>query len=221
MNSEPVAYIVDDDPALRDALCMLLESVSIRARAFSNATDFLNSGGLQQGGPACLLVDVRLPGISGLILLERLQESGIRIPTIMITAYGDIPMAVRAMKLGAIDFLSKPLNPQAVLELVQRTLSDADARASLAEPGSGRDRRRDREQEVLLERYARLTPREREVFEGITAGNTNQMVAEQLGISVRTAEFHRASVMKKMRARNLADLTLTRTSIEDRISHSA
>jgi FixJ family two-component response regulator len=213
MNSEPVAYIVDDDPALRDALCMLLESVSIRAKAFSNATDFLNSGGLQQGGPACLLVDVRLPGISGLILLERLQESGIRIPTIMITAYGDIPMAVRAMKLGAIDFLSKPLNPQAVLELVQRTLSDADAGASLAEPGSGRDR----EQEVLLERYARLTPREREVFEGITAGNTNQMVAEQLGISVRTAEFHRASVMKKMRARNLADLTLTRTSIEDRI----
>lgn len=214
MSSEPVAYIVDDDPALRDALCMLLESVSIRAVAFSNAMDLLNSGGLQQARPACLLVDVRLPGISGLILLERLQESGIRIPTIMITAYGDIPMAVRAMKLGAVDFLSKPLNPQAVLDLVQKTLSDTEARGGLG----GSESESDGDRDALLARYWTLTPREREVFQGITAGNTNQMVADQLGISVRTAEFHRAKVMKKMQARNLADLTLSRTTIEAHLS---
>lgn len=213
MSLEPIAYIVDDDPALRDALCMLLESVSIRAKAFSNATELLQSGKLQRTGPACLLVDVRLPGISGLLLLERLQESGIQIPTIMITAYGDIPMAVRAMKLGALDFLTKPLNPQALLELVQRALDEARATVERDE----RDER-DSEQDALLQRYWTLTPREREVFQGITAGETNQGVADQLGISVRTAEFHRARVMKKMQARNLAELTLARTNIDAHIS---
>jgi FixJ family two-component response regulator len=142
MSSEPVAYVVDDDPALRDALCMLLQSVSIRCAAFNSAEELLRSDALKQTRSACLLADVRMPGISGMTLLERLRERDINIPTIVITAYGDIPMAVRAMKLGAVDFITKPFNAQAVLELVQNTLHDVEA---VAEP--------DDETDELLRRY--------------------------------------------------------------------
>ncbi|AFL72359.1 response regulator transcription factor [Thiocystis violascens] len=210
MNTEPIAYIVDDDPALRDALSMLLESVEIRASVFARAEDLLNSGALTQPGPACLLADVRMPGISGIALLERLREDGIEIPTILITGYGDIPMAVRAMKLGAIDFITKPVNHQALLELVQNTLRDYSPAAA---PDAGAD--------LLLQRFQELTPREQQVFQCITAGQSNRMVADELGISVRTAEFHRARIMKKMQMHNLADLTLARVTIQDRLSQSA
>jgi FixJ family two-component response regulator len=207
MNTEPIAYIVDDDPALRDALCTLLDSVSIRSDAFSGAEELLKSGVLAETRPACLLADVRMPGISGIALLERLRSEGIDIPTIVITGYGDIPMAVRAMKLGAVDFITKPLNAQALLELVQQTLQNASAATGPTN-----------EADAMLQRYRELTPREQQVFHYITAGQTNRMVADELGISVRTAEFHRAGVMKKMQARNLADLTLTRVTIQDRLS---
>lgn len=210
MSTQPVVYIVDDDPALRHALCTLFESVSIRSRAFPSGAELLGAGVLQETGPACLLADVRMPGISGMTLLERLRELGINIPTIVITAYGDIPMAVRAMKLGAIDFITKPFNPQAVLELVQNTLADARVPP-----------RPDGEADQLLELYRTLTRREQQVFEQITAGKSNRMVAEALGISVRTAEFHRAGVMKKLQAHNLADLTLARINIQERIAGKA
>jgi FixJ family two-component response regulator len=206
MTNEPIAYIVDDDPALRDAIRTLLESVSIRSSAFAGAEELLRSGVLAEPGPACLLADVRMPGISGMTLLERLREAGIDIPTIVITGYGDIPMAVRAMKLGAVDFITKPLNPQALLELVQLTLHNASAAL-----GPGTDA------EATLERYRALTPREQQVFHALTAGQTNRTIADALGISVRTAEFHRASLMKKMQAKNLADLTLARVTIQDRL----
>jgi two-component system, LuxR family, response regulator FixJ len=206
MTPEPIAYIVDDDPALRDALCMLLASVEIRAIAFARAEDLLNSGLLRESRPACLLADVRMPGISGIALLERLREDGITIPTILITGYGDIAMAVRAMKLGAIDFITKPVNHQGLIDLVQDTLRDH----SLAfEPNTGAD--------DLLERFGELTPREQQVFRCITAGQSNRAVAEELGISVRTAEFHRARIMKKMGMHNLADLTLARVAIDGRL----
>jgi FixJ family two-component response regulator len=210
MSTAPVALVVDDDPALRDALCTLLQSVSIRCVAFNSGAELLRSGTLEQSRSAVLLADVRMPGISGLTLLERIRELDINIPTILITAYGDIPMAVRAMKLGAVDFITKPFNAQAVLELVQNTLNDLEAQP---EP--------DGNAEELLERYRTLTPREQQVFEQITAGKTNQMVADELGISVRTAEFHRAGVMKKLRAQNLADLTLARVNLRDRIAGEA
>jgi FixJ family two-component response regulator len=148
-----------------------------------------------------------MPGISGIALLERLRSEGIDIPTIVITGYGDIPMAVRAMKLGAVDFITKPLNAQALLELVQQTLRNATAATGPMN-----------EADAILQRYHELTPREQQVFHYITAGQTNRMVADELEISVRTAEFHRAGVMKKMQARNLADLTLTRVTIQDRLS---
>lgn len=210
MNTESVVYIVDDDPALRHALCTLFESVSIRSRAFASGAELLGSGVLQETGSACLLADVRMPGISGMTLLERLRELGINIPTIVITAYGDIPMAVRAMKLGAIDFITKPFNPQAVLELVQNTLDDVGLPAE-----------RDVAADQLLQLYQTLTRHEQQVFEQITAGKSNRMVAEALGISVRTAEYHRAMVIKKLQANNLADLTLARINIQERIAGKA
>jgi two-component system, LuxR family, response regulator FixJ len=210
MTIEPIAYIVDDDPALRDSLCMLLESVAIRSSAFSGAEELLHSGVLLEPGPACLVADVRMPGISGMTLLERLHDAGIDIPTIVITGYGDIPMAVRAMKLGAVDFITKPVNAQALLELVQNTLRDASA-------ASGPDT----EIDATLRCYLELTPREQQVFHSLTAGQTNRMVAEELGISVRTAEFHRARVMKKMQVSNLAELTLRRVTIQDRLPKQA
>jgi len=208
MSNEPVAYIVDDDPALRDALSMLLATVSIRCTTFDSAAALLRSGVLHQKRPACLLVDVRMPGISGMTLLERLRELGIEIPTIVITAYADVPMAVRAMKLGAIDFIRKPLDPQAVLEVVQSTLHDV---APLDDPP-------DSETDELLRLYRTLTPREQQVFQQITAGKSNQLVADVLGISVRTAEYHRARLMKKMRVHNLADLTLIRVKLQNHIT---
>lgn len=206
MPPEPIAYIVDDDPALRDALCMLLESVEIRAIAFARAEDLLSSGMLSRPGPACLLADVRMPGISGIALLERLRDDGIAVPTILITGYGDIPMAVRAMKLGAIDFITKPVNHQALIDLVQDALRDY---SPASEP--------DADTAALLERFNDLTPREQQVFRCITAGQSNRSVAEELGISVRTAEFHRARIMKKMGLHNLADLTLARMTIDERL----
>ncbi|WP_462322479.1 response regulator transcription factor [Halochromatium sp.] len=209
MSSEPVVYIVDDDPTLRDALCMLFESVSIHAISFSNGAELLSSGALLQARAGCLLADVRMPGISGMTLLERIREAGIDIPAIMITAYGDIPMAVRAMKLGAVDFITKPFNPQTVLELVQNTLNDSEVVTS-AKGDSDLDQQ-------LLERYRTLTPREQQVFEQITAGKTNRMVADALGISVRTAEFHRAGVMKKLQLQNLAELTVARMNLQEHI----
>lgn len=210
MTSRPIAYIVDDDPTLRDAVCALLESVAIRASAFAGAEELLQSGVLAEPGPACLLADVRMPGISGMTLLERLRDAGIEIPTIVITGYGDIPMAVRAMKLGAVDFITKPLNAQALLELVQNTLHNAGAALGP-----------DADVDATLRRYRALTPREQQVFHALTAGQTNRTIADALGISVRTAEFHRASVMKKMQAKNLADLTLARVTIQDRLPKEA
>lgn len=232
MSRASVAYVVEDDPALRDSLCMLLQSVSIRCMGFDSATELLRSDALTDNRSACLLADVRMPGLSGIALMERLRERGIQIPTIVITAYGDIPMAVRAMKLGAVDFITKPFNAQSVLELVQETLHDLEAEldaahqdGSLASSEVGRATHLgadvsspagapDGVSAELLGRYQTLTPREQQVFALITAGKTNQMVADELGISVRTAEFHRARVMKKLRVQNLADLTLARVQIE-------
>jgi FixJ family two-component response regulator len=216
VNTEPIAYVVDDDPASREALCVLMQSVSIRCTPFQSAAELLRSGVLQQTRSACLLADVRMPGISGMALLQRLRDLGIDIPTIVITAYGDIPMAVRAMKLGAVDFITKPFNAQMVLELVQSTLNN------LAELDDADNQTPSVDQEDdLLCLYRSLTPREQQVFEQITAGKTNKMVADALGISVRTAEFHRAGVIKKFQAHNLADLTLARVRIQHLIEPDA
>jgi two-component system response regulator FixJ len=191
--AEPTVYIVDDEPAIRHSLELLLRSVGIPAQSFASATDFLDAYSTDLDG--CLIADVRMPGMSGLQLQEALAERGAGLPVIIITGHGDIGMAVRAMKAGAADFIEKPFNEQALLDAVHRAL----AGRRQAEPASGA--RAD-----IEARIAALTPREKEVLLLVAEGRPNKVVATRLGLSTRTVEVHRAKVMEKMQARSLADL---------------
>jgi FixJ family two-component response regulator len=186
-------YVVDDDGAVRSALKLLLSSAGLRAVAFASSQAFLE--GYDGSQPGCLLLDVRMPGIGGLDLLERLRQGGPSLPIIILTGHGDVPMAVRALKQGAMDFIQKPFNDQVLLDRVQQALAlDAE------------NRRRHAGADVMRQREAQLTPREREVMQGIVAGKANKAVAVELGISERTVELHRARIMDKMGVRSLAAL---------------
>jgi FixJ family two-component response regulator len=193
----PIAHVVDDDPGVRDSLRMLLESVGIEVMPYATADAFVQEYHPQPHRPACLLLDVRMPGLSGMSLLEQLAQLEAAPPVIVITGHGDIPMAVRAMKLGAVDFISKPFNHQALLDLVQAVMRRGRVPVG---PEVGR--------EELITRWRELTPREREVFERIVAGDSNKVIAADFGISIRTVEAHRARIMEKMQARTLVDLVL-------------
>jgi len=204
VSATPLVYVVDDDEDVRDSLRMLLESVGVEVSTFPSADAFLEQVDSVRGRPCCLLLDVRMPGMSGMALLERLERSRLQLPTIIITGHGDIPMAVRAMKLGALDFLSKPFNHQELLDLVQEALRRPSAPAPpdlLAE-------------EDLAERWQSLTAREQEIFWAIVGGAANKVIAYDLGISIRTVEAHRARIMKKMRVRKLADLVLLSVQLQ-------
>lgn len=196
MSDDPVVYIVDDDADVRQSLEMLLDSVGIEAASYCSGDALLEANPFDATRQACLLLDVRMPGMSGMTVLERLHTAGIRIPTVMITGYGDIPMAVRAMKLGAVDFITKPVNHQALLDLIQNLLRQAPAPAAEV-PDS-----------EAVERWRTLTPRERQVFQAVAAGRSNKNIAFEMGLSVRTVEAHRARVMRKLMARSVADLVL-------------
>jgi FixJ family two-component response regulator len=191
-------YVVDDDADVRDSLRLLLDSVGIEAAAFASADDFLTREDTGRDGPCCLLLDVRMPGMGGIALLEHMRRHKVLLPTIVITGHGDIPMAVRAMKLGAVDFISKPYNHQVLLDLVQETLRRTPAQAVVETVTD----------EELIERWRNLTEREQEVFRGIVRGAANKVIALDLGISIRTVEAHRARIMKKMQVRKLAALVL-------------
>jgi FixJ family two-component response regulator len=210
MNSETqpmVVYLVDDDADVRASLRMLLESVGIQVQSYPDADRFLKDyQGDQSGQPSCLLLDVRMPGLSGMALLEKLHQESVHLPVIILTGHGDIPMSVQAMKLGAVDFLTKPLNPQKLLDLVQSVLRDH--RLQGAEPSSGIDPR-----DAMI-RWENLTPREREIFKYIVKGLANKTIAIELGISTRTVETHRAHIMEKMRARTLVDLVMLGLAIQ-------
>lgn len=196
MNStESLVYIVDDEAPIRDSLAMLLRSVGLASRAFPDARSFLAQ--FEPRPRTCLIVDVRMPGMSGLELQESLGSRGAALPVIIITGHGDVAMAVRAMKNGAADFLEKPFNDQVLLDAVQRVLGDAAEPAGLAETI---------QREQVGARLAQLTPREREVMELVAEGRPNKVVATRLGLSTRTVEVHRAKVMEKMQAGSLADL---------------
>ena len=198
--NDVVVYIVDDDDAVRSGIALLLRSAGIAARGYARADDFI--GAYDPAVCGCLLLDVRLPGTSGLELQELLRERGIHLPVIMITGHADVPMAVRAMKHGAVDFLQKPFNEQILLERVQQALTQ--------------DRqRRAQEQDVraLQQRYAELSPREREVMLNIVTGKANKVIAIDLGISERTVEVHRRRVMEKMQAHSVAALVQTAVSL--------
>jgi FixJ family two-component response regulator len=194
----PLVYVVDDDADVRESLRLLLESVGIEVAVFASADDFLAREDDGRNRTCCLLLDVRMPGMGGMALLEHLRRNKILMSTIVITGHGDIPMAVRAMKLGAVDFISKPYNHQVLLDLIQETLRRTPVPAVVQTVSDGE----------LIERWRALTDREQEVFWSVVRGAANKVIALDLGISIRTVEAHRARIMKKMRVRKLADLVL-------------
>jgi len=199
----PVVFIVDDDEAVRNSLRLLVKSIGLNATVLGSAQEFLTSYDPMQ--PGCLVLDVRMPGMSGLELQQQLNLRGAVIPVIFITGHGDIPMAVEAMQQGAFDFLQKPFRDQDLIDRVQKALErDHKNRADLGE------RRR------IRERRDSLTPREREVLSLVTSGKANKVMAADLGLSQRTVEIHRARVMEKMEAHSLAQLVRMMLVLEQR-----
>jgi len=193
MNGQANVFVVDDDQAMRNSLKWLIESVGMHVEIFASATDFIHN--YYPGRAGCLLLDVRMPGMSGLELQQHFLENQINIPIIIITGHGDVPMAVRAMKSGAVDFIEKPFNDELLLESIRNALNlDVERRAAQA----GRAE--------IAARLAQLTPREHEVMEMVTDGKSNKDIAHTLGVSAKTVEAHRARVMERMDARSLADL---------------
>jgi FixJ family two-component response regulator len=192
-DAKPTVVVIDDDPEVREALQGLLRTVGLRAELFASVTDFLNSS--RPDLPGCLVLDVRLPGRSGLEFQNDLAKAQVRLPIIFVTGYGDIPMSVRAMKAGAVEFLTKPIRPQELLDAIHRAIEQDRAR-------------RDREQVIgdLRGRLETLTRREREVMALAVAGRLNKQIAAEIGLSEATVKLHRGQVMRKMGARSLADL---------------
>jgi FixJ family two-component response regulator len=190
---EPIVFVVDDDESMREALRNLFRSVRLRIETFGSAADFLRSK--LPDVASCLVLDVRLPGLSGLDFQAELAKANIHIPIIFMTGHGDIPMSVQAMKAGAVDFLTKPFRDQDMLDAVAAALE------------RDRDRRKDEQRlSKLRERLEGLTEREREVMGLVTAGLMNKQIAGELGLSEITVKIHRGHVMRKMAARSLADL---------------
>ena len=193
MNAQVTVFVVDDDRAVRESLALLVQSVGLEVETFAGAGEFLDAYRPDRRG--CLITDIRMPGMSGLELQERLTEDGYHIPVIVLTGFGDVPAAVRALKGGAVDFVEKPFNPQALLDLVQQALvRDTELREQAAREAD------------LAERMALLTPREREIMALVVAGKANKVIAIDLSISERTVELHRGRIMKKMQARSVAEL---------------
>ena len=201
MRATPVVFVIDDDAAVREAIKDLLLSVGHTVEAFSTAEDFLSKRDPQ--GPGCLVLDVRLPGTSGLELQKRLLAQKDRIPVIFISGYGDVPMAVQVMKAGAIDFLQKPFREQELLECVQGALRRDQTQRESEEQVAG-----------VLSGYRSLTKREREIMKLVVTGQINKQIAAQVGLSEVTVKIHRAQVMHKMGTPSLADLVRAADKIE-------
>jgi FixJ family two-component response regulator len=190
---DPTVYVVDDDPDMRDSLRWLLKTVGLRVETFGSSEEFLRD--FKSRGPGCLVFDVRMPGTSGLDLYEAVVARGDAMPVIFITAFADVPMAVRALKSGAVEFVEKPFNRQSLLEKVQRAIKDdVDRRSRLAD------------REAIRARFQRLTDKEREVLGMIKDGWPNKTMATSLNISARAVEMRRASLMKKLDVRSVAEL---------------
>jgi two-component system, LuxR family, response regulator FixJ len=194
--SKPTVFVVDDDAAVRESIAMLVRSIGTAAEAFPTAADFLR--GCSQDRPGCLVLDVRMPEMSGLQLQEKLTEAGCLLPVIFVTAHGDVPIAVQAMRAGAFDFIQKPFRDQDLLEKVQRAI------------GLDRQRRQDaHHRSALVDRIASLTKREAEVLDRVVTGKANKVIAAELRISQRTVEVHRAHIMEKLKADSVSDLVRT------------
>jgi len=191
--SPPTVFVVDDDAAVRQSLTLLIRSMALPAEGYDSAQDFLERG--DPARPGCLVLDIRMPGMSGLELQDELVRRGFVLPVIFITGHGDVSMAVRAMKHGAVDFIEKPFNDQILLERINQALEIDRQR-----------RRAQAERAEIGRRLETLSPREHEVMERIVAGQANKVIAIELGLSERTVELHRAKVMSKTEARSLAEL---------------
>jgi FixJ family two-component response regulator len=190
---DPVVFVIDDDPSMRDAFRSLFQSVGWRVELFGSAPEFMQSA--RPDGPACLVLDIRLPRLSGLEFQTELADANIELPIIFITGHGDIPMSVKAMKAGAVDFLTKPFRDQDMLDAVTRAIEADRTRRSSQQATSG-----------VRESFARLSPREREVMTLVTRGLMNKQVAHELGLSEITVKLYRGQAMRKMGAGSLADL---------------
>ena len=195
--AQPIVFVVDDDPSVREALAGLFRSVGLRCELFGSAQAFLSRKRPEEG-PACLVLDVRLPGLSGPALQRELTAAEFELPIVFITGHGDVPMAVRAMKAGAVEFLSKPFCDGELLDAIHQALArdraSREHRAQMAE---------------LRERYGSLTPREREVLALLVTGLLNKQIAERLGTREITIKIHRGQVMRKMQAGSIAELVWT------------
>lgn len=192
-DAKPVVFVVDDDQGVRESVKILLRSIGVAAETFSSGDDFL--GKYDPNRPGCIVLDVRMPGMSGLELQERLVSMGCTLPIIFVTAHGDVPMAVEAVKAGALDFVQKPFRDQELIDKIQEAFAENERiRKKLQDLGR------------INERIASLTPREREVMDMVVDGKANKVIAIDLGLSQRTVEIHRARVMSKMEAESVSQL---------------
>ena len=189
----PIIYIVDDNDDIRETLELLFESVDLGAKSFGSAAEFLDA--YPMGQPGCLIADVRMPGMSGLELQEEMARRSIDLPVIIITGYGDVEMAVNAMKAGAADFIEKPYKEQELLDRVHKAISQ-----------NAEKRQESNEEQKARDGLAQLTSRERQVLDFVVDGEPNKRIAHNLGLSEKTIEFHRSNIMKKMQSKSLAEL---------------
>jgi FixJ family two-component response regulator len=190
---KPTVFIIDDDEAMRDSLGLLMRSVGINYETYSNAQSFLEN--YEESRSGCLLLDIRMPGMSGLDLQQKLQEMDAELPILFITGHGDVPMAVEAMKKGAVDFFQKPFRDQALLDRISQVMTQLND-----------NQKKQAERQQIRSRLERLTTRENEILNLVVQGVGNKVIAADLGISQRTVELHRAHVMQKMQADSLAQL---------------
>jgi two-component system, LuxR family, response regulator FixJ len=203
MMTEPTVYIVDNDPAVLKSLCWLIESAHLTVKTFSSGESFLEQ--FDDDSPGCLILDVRMPGLNGLEVQERLNEQGAKIPVIVMTGYGEVPLCARAFKSGAFDFFEKPANEDALLSRIQEAIDrDVQRRRLAVEPS------------MFAANLAELTPRELDVMDMIVSGKTQKHIAAELGISIQTVAKHRARVLEKLEVDN--DVELVRLVLKLRVT---